>query len=216
MSRRRLLQGSGAAGVGLLVGCGRLPWQGSPPRMVRVGILANVGLRDGASVTAITDALREEGYVEGESLTIEFHSSEGKPERLPAYASELARVPVNVILAAGPPAVRTALDAMQTIPVVMQYTGDPVADGIVASLAHPGGNVTGVRAIAPQLAGKRVELLKAVLPDLLRLAVLNVTVRGLVGLPELESAAKVLGIRLQVLAVEIDQLEAAFDAMVAD
>jgi putative tryptophan/tyrosine transport system substrate-binding protein len=215
LTRRRFVQGAGLTSLGLLAGCGRLPGQAAAPKPARIGILVNVGRREGASVTAITNALRDAGYIEGETAAIEFRSSEGKPERLPDYATDLVRLPVDVILAAGPPAVRAARDATLAIPIVMQYTGDPVADGLVASLARPGGNITGVTAMAPQLAGKRLELLRAVLPDLSRLAVLNVTVRGVVGLPELEAAAQVLGMQLQVVAVEIDQLESAFEKMVA-
>jgi putative ABC transport system substrate-binding protein len=217
LSRRAFVQGAGWAGVGLLAGCGRLPWPAqAPARLPQVGILANVGQKDGPSIAAVTQELHQQGFVEGQSIAIHFRSSEGQVERLPDLAAELLRVPVDVIVAAGPPATRAARSSTRTIPIVMQYTGDPVADGVVASLARPGGNVTGVTAIVPQLAGKRLELLKTTIPDLTRLAVLNVTRLGLVGHPELEAAARILGIRLQVHAVDINDLEAAFDAMVAE
>jgi putative tryptophan/tyrosine transport system substrate-binding protein len=214
LSRRCFVQGAGLAGVGLLAGCGRLPFQSSqPPSTARVGLLANVGLRTGAALSQVVAVLQEQGYVEGQNTVIEFRSAEGRPERLPELAAQLVAIPVDVILAAGPPAVRAAQAATRTIPIVMQFTGDPVAAGVVASLARPGGNVTGVTAMGSQLAGKRLELLKAAIPQLTRLAVLLVAARGIVGEGELEAAAQFLALQLQMLAVDIDDLEAAFNAM---
>jgi putative tryptophan/tyrosine transport system substrate-binding protein len=214
LSRRHVIQGAGTVGVGLLVGCGRWPGQAGPPKVPRVGLLFNVGRRDGSSVEAIINVLRDHGYLAEQNTIIEFRSADGQVERLPALASELAQLPVDVMLAAGPPAVRAARDATSTIPIVMQYTADPVADGVVASLARPGGNVTGVTAMGAQLAGKRLELLKETIPHLSRVAVLTVASR-ITGDAELEAAAQILGLRLQLLAVNVNDLEGAFDAMTA-
>jgi putative tryptophan/tyrosine transport system substrate-binding protein len=181
----------------------------------RIGLLFNVGRRDGSSVEAITNALEAHGYLAEQNTTIEFRSADGQVERLPALAAELTQLPVDVMLAAGPPAVRAARDATGTIPIVMQYTADPVADGIVASLARPGGNVTGVTAMGAQLAGKRLEILKETVPRLSRVAVLTVAPR-ISGAAELETAAHTLGLRLQLLTVNVNELEGAFDAMTAD
>ena len=204
------------AGLGLLAGCGRWPFQTLQlTSTARVGVLANVGVRTTASLTRVVAVLQEHGYVEGQNTVIEFRSAEGRPERLPALAAQLVESPVDVILAAGPPAVRAAQAATRTIPIVMQFTGDPVAAGVVASLARPGGNVTGVTAMGTQLAGKRLELLKATIPQLTRLAVLLVAARGIVGEDELQAAGQTLGLQLQMLAVDIDELEAVFNRMVS-
>jgi putative ABC transport system substrate-binding protein len=183
--------------------------------MARIGMLFNVGLSDGATAQVITGVLEREGYVAGQNAVWEMRSAEGHVERLPGLAAELVGLPADVILAAGPPAVRAIREATATIPIEMQYTADPVADGVVASLARPGGNVTGVTAMGAQLAGKRLELLKEAMPHIERVAVLTVA-RGIVGREELAVAAATLGLQLQYLAVSVDELAGAFDAMLAE
>ncbi|MGH2405926.1 MAG: ABC transporter substrate-binding protein, partial [bacterium] len=116
--------------------------------------------------------LRELGYVEGKNIVIEWRYAEGKFDRLPELAAELVRLEVDVIVAGGPRSTRAAKEATVTIPIVMTQDGDPVGSGIVASLARPGGNITGLTSLTPQLSGKRLELLKEIVPKLSRVAVL--------------------------------------------
>ena len=114
--------------------------------------------------------LRELGYVEGKNIVIEQRYAEGKPDRVPALAAELVRLTVNVIVSAGPLPTRAAKEATVTIPIVMTNEGDPVGTGFVASLARPGGNITGLSNLAPELSGKRLELLKEIVPRLSHVA----------------------------------------------
>src|SRR5262249_41816124 len=116
--------------------------------------------------------LRELGYVEGQNLIIEFRSAEGQMERLPDLATELIRLPVDVIVTATSPTIRAAQQATRTIPIVMGNSQDPVSEGFVASLARSGGNITGLTLFSPDLAAKRLQLLKDVVPTLARVAVL--------------------------------------------
>ena len=115
---------------------------------------------------------REHGYVEGQNVLIEWRSAEGRTDRADAMAAELVRLKVNVIVAEFTPAVQAAKKATQTIPIVMASAGDPVATGLVASLARPGGNVTGLSNIAAELSGKRFELLRELLPGITRVGLL--------------------------------------------
>jgi putative ABC transport system substrate-binding protein len=117
--------------------------------------------------------LRELGYVEGQNIAIERRYAEEQRERLPGLAAELVQLRVDVIVAAGLDTVRPAKEATSTIPIVMTVSDDPVESGLVASLARPGGNVTGLSNLSPQLAGKRLELLKEVVPGVSRVAVLG-------------------------------------------
>jgi putative tryptophan/tyrosine transport system substrate-binding protein len=117
--------------------------------------------------------LRELAYVEGKNIIIEWRSAEGKLDRLPALAAELVRLKVDVIVTAGGRGTRTAKEATKTIPIVMAQVPDPVGDGFVVSLARPGGNITGLSALGPELSGKRLELLKETVPKLSRVAILG-------------------------------------------
>jgi putative ABC transport system substrate-binding protein len=120
---------------------------------------------------AFRQGLRELGYVEGRNIAIEYRSAEGNVDRLPELAAELARLKVDCIITAGPTPTRAAKQATSTIPIIMTtYGGDPVADGTVASLARPGGNITGLTNVSTDLAGKRLELLKEAIPKLSRVA----------------------------------------------
>jgi putative ABC transport system substrate-binding protein len=136
-----------------------------------VGILSAGGENTALSV-AFADALRELGWVEGRNVVFEYRYAENRPERLPELAADLVRLKVDVIAAAGTLAPLAAKRASATIPIVMTAAGDPLGSGLVASLARPGGNVTGMSLMAPDLGGKRLELLKDVLPRLSRVAVL--------------------------------------------
>jgi putative tryptophan/tyrosine transport system substrate-binding protein len=126
-----------------------------------------------ARIDAFRDRLRALGYVEGKNIVIESRYAEGKLERLPALAAELVSLRVDVILSSGPAVTRPAKEATKTIPIVMAQDDDPVGNGFVASLARPGGNITGLSSLAPELSGKRLELLKEIIPQLTRLAILG-------------------------------------------
>ncbi len=145
--------------------------------------------------------LRELGYAEGQDIVIERRVADGKTERLPGLAAELVRLAVALIVAPDPPSARAATNATRTVPIVMRSSGDPVASGLVASLARPGGNITGVYSIAEELVGKRLELLKEVAPHLSRVAVLwDPDFPGSARwFHEAEVAARSLGLQLQSL-----------------
>jgi putative ABC transport system substrate-binding protein len=215
LSRRQFMLG--AAGTGLLAGCGRLPWQAQPPvRIPRVGFLmpGSPGSID-SDPEPFRQGLAALDYAEGQNLVVEWRLADGDFDRLPALAAELVDRPVDVIVAGGR-AIRAAQNATSSIPIVMGFSNaDPVADGLIASLARPGANVTGLSSMSPQLSSKRVELLKATLPQASRVAVLWDAGGAftLSRLAETQSAAQVLGLRVQSLVVSGPQnLESAFEA----
>ena len=125
-----------------------------------------------ARTEAFRQGLRELGYVEGKNISIEYRFAEGKLDRLPALAAELVRLKVDLIITSGPPVTRAAKEATNTIPIVMANEADPVGSGVIVSLARPGGNVTGLSALYPELSGKRLELLTETVPKLSSVAVL--------------------------------------------
>jgi putative tryptophan/tyrosine transport system substrate-binding protein len=114
---------------------------------------------------AFRQGLRELGYVEGKNIVIEWRWAEGKPDRLPDLAAELVRLKVDIIISAGPAVTPHFKEATKTIPIVMAQDNDPVGNGFVASLARPGGNITGLATLAPELSGKQLELLKEISPS---------------------------------------------------
>jgi ABC-type uncharacterized transport system substrate-binding protein len=126
-----------------------------------------------ARIEGFRQGLRELGYVEGKNISIEWRSAEGKPERRGEIAAELVRLKLDVIVSGGPTGTRALREATSTIPIVMGQDTDPVGSGFVASLAKPGGNITGLSALAPEMSGKQLELLKAILPKLSRVAVIG-------------------------------------------
>ena len=163
--------------------------------------------------------LRELGYIEGKNIVIEARSAEGNFDRLPDLAAELVRLRVDVIVASSNPAIIALKQATQTIPIVMTVVGDPVGAGFVASLARPGGNVTGLSNIAEELSGKRLELLKEINPKITRVAVFrNPTIPTHAVLwKETQDAATALGIKLLPLDIRgPDDFESAFGAMVKE
>ena len=143
-----------------------------PARIPRIGILIAASASFfSARVEAFRQRLRELGYVEGKNIVIEYRYAEGKLERLPDLAAELVRLKVDVIVTAGP-AILAAKKASATIPIVFAAAADPVGTGLVSSLARPGGNITGLSHMAPDLDGKRLELLKEAFPKVARVAFL--------------------------------------------
>ena len=141
-------------------------------KIARLGWLGAHPGASGLPREAFLQGLRDLGYVEGRNFVIEYRDAEGKFERLPALAAELVALKVDVIVVGGTVAALVAKQATRTLPVVFVSATDPVADGLVTSLARPGGNVTGLSALAPELVGKRLELLKQAVPGLSRVALL--------------------------------------------
>jgi ABC-type uncharacterized transport system substrate-binding protein len=142
-----------------------------PTKVHQIGFLAGGSLATNAAlIEAFRQNLRELGYIEGQNITIEYRASEGRDDRLPGLAAELVRLKVHLIVAWTTPAARAAKNATTTIPIVMVGVGDPVGTRLVASLAQPGANLTGLTSLSPELSGKRLELLKEVVPSVSRVA----------------------------------------------
>jgi putative tryptophan/tyrosine transport system substrate-binding protein len=174
-----------------------------PAKVPRIGYLTGASPSTISSrIEAFRKGLQELGYVEGKNIIIEWRYAEGKLEHLPSLAAELVRLKVDVIVTGGPGATRPAKEATVTIPIVMAQDSDPVGNGFVASLARPGGNITGLSVLSPELSGKRLELLKEVLPKLSRVAVLGGDDPGTTqALRETELAALPLGVQIQYLQI---------------
>ena len=175
-----------------------------PPKVPRTGYLTGASLSAiSARVEAFREGLRELGYIEGKNIIIEYRQAEGKLDRLPALVAELVRLKVDVIVTTGRTPTRAAKQATATIPIVMTNDTDPVGNGFVASLARPGGNITGLSNLAPELSGKRLELLKEIVPRLSRVAVLGTSNQpgNAQLLREVELAAGTFGMQLQYLDV---------------
>ena len=178
--------------------------QAQPTKVPRIGYLIVPSLAANASrVEALRQGLRELGYIEDKNIFIEWRSAEGKVERLPELAAELVQHKVDIIVSAGPTATRAAKEATAHIPIVMAQDTDPVGNGFIASLARPGGNVTGLSLLAPEIGGKQIELLKEVVPRLSQVATI-----GEPGNPgytqqhkELDQVAAAFKVRLQNLEV---------------
>jgi ABC-type uncharacterized transport system substrate-binding protein len=188
-----------------------------PKKVPRIGYLTGA-TPDGQSarIEAFRQGLRELGYVEGKNIVIEYRYAELKPDRLPALAAEIVRLKVDVIVTGASGMTRAVKEATNTIPIVMAQDTDPVANGFVASLARPGGNITGLSNLAPELSGKRLELLKEIVPKLSRVAVLGTSASNpgnVQQLKEIEVAAEAFKVKLQYLAVlSSKDIETAFQA----
>jgi putative tryptophan/tyrosine transport system substrate-binding protein len=193
-----------------------------PAKIPRVGVLAPGRALSGRApaIEALRQGLRQLGYVEGKNIIIELRYAENKFERFPELAADLARLKVDVIVTAGgTPAAQAAKNAITTIPVVTVGVADPVALGLVASLARPGGNITGLSTMSPELSTKRLELVKEIVPNVSRVAVLwNPDYPDAVtNMRETQAAAPSLGIKLQFVEMrEPNDLEQAFSAMKRD
>ena len=183
-------------------------------KIPRIGIIDNAAIWD-----HFRQGLRDLGYIEGQTVAIEYRSAEGKPDRLAAAAGELARLPVDLIATYGTAASFAAKQAMTTTPIVMLAIGDPVRSGLVASLARPGGNITGNTILGPEIAAKRLQLFKEVIPTISRLAFLwnpnNASHAAY--LEEWKSAAPALSVKMLFVAVgSSDEFDRAFAAMMRE
>src|SRR5262245_29129726 len=161
------------------------------------------------------EGLRELGYEEGKNIVIVPRYAEGKLDRLSELAADLVRLNVDVIVTSGPTATRPAKEATSTIPIIMTFDDDPVGSGFVASLARPGGNITGLSTLAPEISGKQLELLKETVPKVGRVAVIGTSARQgtAQALKEMELAAKALAVKLQYLDIQNSKdIESAFRA----
>ena len=184
-------------------------------KISRIGFLA-VLARALATEQAFLQGLRDLGYVDGQNLTIDYRFAAGNVDRLPELAEELVRLKPELIVARATPAAQAAKNATTTIPIVMFGVADAVGSGFVTNLARPGGNMTGVTNIMPELAGKRLELLREVLPKLSRVAFLayRPDPAHKLFVKEAQQAAERLGMKFQPLVItSVDEIESAFSAM---
>jgi putative tryptophan/tyrosine transport system substrate-binding protein len=218
-SRRQVVQGAGAVGLGLVAGCGRWPWQAQAPpagSVHRIGLLDQSSADDPYTLT-FWEALGDLGYTEGHNLVVESRFAAGNLQQLPALAAELAASNVELIVAMGNASANAAREAAPQIPIVVaRGGGDPVGAGRITSFARPGGNVTGVVTATVEIAAKWLELLKEAVPAISRVALLadhlNETTDA--HLREIARAAESLQVRLQSLGLdEPEALTAAFTAM---
>jgi putative ABC transport system substrate-binding protein len=212
------VRGTGAATLALVAGCGRLPFQAQPPpKLPRIGWLwnfapeTNLSLRDG-----FIQGLRDYGYVDGQNVVIDFRESGGNADLLQDLAADIVRLGPDVIVGSSLPVTQAVKNATATIPIVSVVTTDPVGAGLVASLARPGGNVTGMVPLTLELSAKRLELLKEVAPQTGRVAVLwNADNPDKASeYRYAETAARTLGLELQSVAVRrAEDFESAFEAL---
>ena len=184
-----------------------------PKKIPRIGYLTSAAAAIALpNSEAFREGLRQLGYVEGKNIIIEWRYAEGKSERLSELAAELISLNVDVIVTASTPAIRAVQQATKTIPIVMANVGDPVAQGFITSLARPGGNVTGLTNLSPDISTKRLELLKEVSPKVFRVAVFSNAPQHGPAMGNMETAAQSL--RVQLLRPEVrvpDDLERAFE-----
>ena len=188
--------------------------------------IPQIGFIGGASASFLADrldafrrGLRDLGYEEGKNIVLEYRYGDGKLDRLPELAAELVQRKVDVIVSGGPSATRPAKAATNTIPIVLAFDNDPVGNGFITSLARPGGNITGLSTLAPEISGKQVELLKEILPKLSRVAVFGTSTQLGTGQAhkEMERAAVAIGLKLRYLDVLAPaDIETAFRAATKD
>jgi ABC-type uncharacterized transport system substrate-binding protein len=191
-------------------------WAQQVGKVYRIGLLETIpASQNTANLDALRKGLRALGYIEGQNLSIEYSSADGIAERFPELAAELVRLQVDLIVTRGTPAAQAAKNATATIPVVMAAIGEPLAVGVVAGLARPSGNVTGLSSFTTELAGKRVELAKEMMPGISRVGLLHNMGNPVVP-PQWEetlATARTLGLTAELLDVRSEQdVRAAFDA----
>jgi putative ABC transport system substrate-binding protein len=209
--------GASAAGIALATGCGVLPGARTPQiRTVRLGVL-NVARRADTEreFQALVEQVGAHGWREGHNLIIEERWGNGQRDAVVGFADDLARIPVDVIVAGGAAPVQAARQATSSIPIVIAgMSSDPVSLGLIASLARPGGNITGISGVTPVLSTKRLQLLAQLVPGLTRLAVLVTADNPSKpqNVSELQEAADALGLNVQVFDVVVDDLSRAFEA----
>ena len=200
----------------VLLACGVIAEAQQAGKVPRIGYLSVSSLSVNPDrIKAFQQGLHELGYIEGKNIIIEWRSAEGKLDRVPAHAAELVRLKVEVIVSAGPQATRAAKEATTTIPIVMAFDNDPVGNGFVASLARPGGNITGLSTLYPEISGKQLKLLKEISPRLSRVAFLGNSKEpsNAQALRETEAAARAFRVELQYLDVLAPKdIEPAFRA----
>ena len=188
----------------------------SAAKVYRIGVLETVGISsNAANFGALRDGLRELGYVEGQNLVFEYRSTDGRAERFPDLAAELVRLNVDLIVTRGEPAALSAKHATRTIPIVMASSGDPTASGIVRNLSRPGGNVTGFHIMGSDLAGRRLRLLRELVPRLSRVGVLwhRGDLHAFEEMREIDATARAMGIHVTSLEVtRPSELDGAFEA----
>ena len=178
--------------------CSPTAWAQSAVAMPKIGYLSAGTRTSGGAFDSIREKLREAGYIEGKNVRFEPRYADQRIERLPELAADLVRRDVDVIVTGGPTATRAAKQATSRIPIVMVFDPDPVQAGFVASLAQPGGNITGNSSVSPELIGKQIELLKAVVPRMSRVAILGNSMEpgNVLTLKAAEAAAGALGLQL--------------------
>jgi len=209
ISRRTFLAGTGAVLLAAPLASGAQQTRKVP----RIGVLGGQSPEMSPPILALREGLRELGYVEGQNIAIEWRWAQGKDERYPDLAAELVKLKVDIIVAPTTAGAKAAQRATKTIPIVMGFVSDPVALGLVANLARPGGNITGV-AVQPEMAGKRLQLLREAAPTVARIAVLNDPSQPGTDLRETEAAARALGVQLQAWKVRSGgELDRAFTAI---
>jgi putative tryptophan/tyrosine transport system substrate-binding protein len=215
MRRREFIAGLGGAAVSPVMARAQ-----QPSRKVRIGVLlAGTPASFSRRTNALLEGLRDLGYEEGKTVTIEWKWGNEQVERLPELAAELVSLDVQAIITAGTPAAKALKNATRSIPIIMAVIGDPVATGLVDSLAHPGGNATGFSILASELSGKRLELLKDVVPRLSSAGVIlnPANPQPKIELGELELAAHTLGVQIHPIQLSAESsLQNSFDTTLRD
>jgi len=184
-----------------------------PKKTPRIGYLQAPPL---SVVVARTNAFRQGlhdlGYIEGKNVVIEWRSADGKIDRVPAIVAELVQLNLDIIVSGGSIVTQSAKKATNTIPIIMAQEADPVGSGLVASLARPGGNITGLATLAPELSGKQLELLKEIVPALSRVAILESPGNSgnAPSLRETERAGRAFGVKIQHIDISHNDIESAF------
>ena len=213
-SRRQFLQGLGLVGLALAAGCDLVPAMSRRSGLPRIGFLG--GSASNSSTGVFLAGLRDLGYVEGESIQIEWRHDDGKTERLPELASELVRLEPGVIVVGNTPPALAAKQATSSIPIVFMSVSDPVGAGLVATLGRPEGNATGTSTISPELSAKRLQIVKEMLPSARRVDYM-LSLANQAAAPEwegLQEPARQLGLTLQLRdGQDANHIDQAFDAM---
>jgi putative ABC transport system substrate-binding protein len=215
MRRREFIAGLGGTAVWPLAAIAQ-----QPSRKVRIGVLLpGTPASYSPRINAFLEGLRGLGYEEGKTVTFEWRWWNDQVERLPELAAELVSLDVQAIVTAGTPAAKALKNATRSIPIIMAVIGDPVAAGLVDSLAHPGGNVTGFSILASDLSGKRLELLKEVVPGLFSVGVIlnPANPQPKIELKEVEAAARALGVQIHPIQISAESsLQNSFESISRD